>query len=132
MAVLSCFLVGSAVILMGLAAYLFLRPKPPPFHVNYPPVVINAGFLGNIFPLFRFVMTLIPESMRKSLVVKMGAPKPDDKLRDRSAQSIHKSGDIAYLRTSGPPTRGQNYHYRYVHREMLFTIMSFENDFITD
>ena len=83
MRALKKLLVGTGIAAMGVGGYIVTRPKPAPFHVAYPPLKIKVPGCDDAFPFVHFMMSNIPESMRKKLVVKMGAPKPNE-LKDRS------------------------------------------------
>ena len=80
---MSIFLIGTGLAALGLAGYFLTRPKPAPFHVDYPIKKMRMFGLDDAFPIFHFVLSNIPESTRRNLVVKMGAPKPNE-LKDRS------------------------------------------------
>jgi len=75
-------LFGSGLTAVGCGAYAATRPKPAPFHVEYPPLKIRVPGCEDAFPYLHFIMSNIPEKMRRSLVVKLGAPKGNE-LKDR-------------------------------------------------
>ena len=62
-------MMGVFVVLGILSLIFLLKPKMKAFHVDIKPVkVMKMGF--NIFPLIHFMMSVMPDSMRKSSVTK--------------------------------------------------------------
>jgi len=76
-------MIGVIVVLGILSLIYFLKPKMKPFHVDIKPVkMMKMGF--DIFPLIHFMMSVMPDSMRKSSVTKQNAPKSGgEAIRDR-------------------------------------------------
>jgi len=72
------------IILAGLLSlYFLLKPKVKPFHVAVKPVEMKMMGI-DMFPVFHFMMSVMPDGMRKSTVTKQNAPKPGkDAPRDR-------------------------------------------------
>jgi len=69
---------------MGALYYMKTKQNPPitPFHVSVDPVTMPVAGI-DIFPLFRGVMTAIPDSVKQSLLVKLSAPDPKNPRRDK-------------------------------------------------
>ena len=62
-------MIGVPVILGILLLLYLLKPKTKPFHVDIKPVkMMKMGF--DIFPLIHFMMSVMPDSMRKNSVTK--------------------------------------------------------------
>merc|ERR1711892_1232661 len=66
-----------------ISLYFLLKPRVKPFHVNVEPMVMKMMGV-NMFPVFHFMMSIMPASMRKQTVTNENAPKPGKKApRDR-------------------------------------------------
>jgi len=78
------FLMIILLIMVGMISlYFLLKPSVKPFHVNVEPMVMKMKGV-NMFPMFHFMMSIMPASMRKQTVTKENAPKPGKKApRDR-------------------------------------------------
>ena len=85
MPLLKKLLLGTGAAVAGLGAFVATKPKPAPFHVRVPPVEMKiAGY--NIFPAFRFGMSILPEQIRKKVIAQLDAPKPNE-IKDRLVTS---------------------------------------------
>jgi len=64
------FLMIILLIMVGIISlYFLLRPRVKPFHVNVEPMVMKMMGV-NMFPVFHFMMSIMPASMRKQTVTK--------------------------------------------------------------
>ena len=54
---------------IGLSFYFLLKQKVKPFHVDVKPLEMKVMGV-NIFPFFIFLMSLIPDSMRRKMMTK--------------------------------------------------------------
>ena len=62
-------LVASGILCGVVALYFLLKPKVKPFHVDIDPIEMKVMGI-NIFPLFIFMMSVMPDGMRKKMMTK--------------------------------------------------------------
>jgi hypothetical protein len=97
------------------AAYLYFKPRPKPFHIKVEQPERLVGGV-NVIPIITGIVSSLPESLKRKLMVSQQAPNPEKEVRDR----FDLTGKSPYVRIE-EVKEGKIWNIAYEMENMVFT-----------